>query len=126
MNGVDHADQLRTAYSIYCMSQKWWKYIFWFLFDVAVSNAFVLMRDSANHQLLNSRNKRVERKQLDFCKAVAKLLIDSHRRDIGQVLHCDPTNSSHFITVVCMELAVDRATRRSNIGRLSGLAIPAM
>ena len=98
MNGVDHADQLRTAYSTYRTSRKWWKYIFWFLFDVAISNAFVLMRDSANHQLLNSRNNRVERKQLDFRKAVAKLLIGSHRQDVRQVPHCDPTNSSHFIT----------------------------
>ena len=28
MNGVDHADQLRTQYSTYRSSRKWWQYLF--------------------------------------------------------------------------------------------------
>ena len=43
MNGVDVADQLRTEYSTYRTAKKWWYYLFWFLFDVSITNGFILM-----------------------------------------------------------------------------------
>ncbi|XP_048577203.1 piggyBac transposable element-derived protein 4-like [Nematostella vectensis] len=42
MGGVDRADQLRSFYSSGWQSRKWYKYVFWFLFNLAVTNAFVL------------------------------------------------------------------------------------
>lgn len=44
MNGVDHADELRTEYIAYRSSRRWWLYLFWFLFD-----GFIMMKESANH-----------------------------------------------------------------------------
>ena len=42
MGGVDQADQLRSFYSTGWQSRKWYKYIFWFIFNLSVCNAFVL------------------------------------------------------------------------------------
>ena len=42
MGGVDHADQLRGYYHVRWKCMKNYKYIFSFLFDVAVTNAFIL------------------------------------------------------------------------------------
>ena len=42
MGGVDRADQLRSFYCCGWQSKKWYRYIFWFLFNVSVCNAFVL------------------------------------------------------------------------------------
>ena len=42
MGGVDRADQLREYYSVSRSSYKWYRYIFWFLIDVSICNAFVL------------------------------------------------------------------------------------
>ena len=42
MAGVDKNDQLRGYYEVRTKSTKNYKYIFWFLFDVAIVNAFIL------------------------------------------------------------------------------------
>ena len=42
MAGVDKNDQLRGYYAVRTKSTKNYKYIFWFLFDVAIVNAFIL------------------------------------------------------------------------------------
>ena len=44
MGGVDHGDQLRGYYSCRTKSRKFYKYIFTFLLDVAITNAFILMK----------------------------------------------------------------------------------
>lgn len=46
----------RTAYAT--ASTRWWVYLFWYLFDIAVSNAFILMRDSQAHQRFTRSGKR--------------------------------------------------------------------
>ena len=38
MNGVDQGDQLRDYYRVH----KYYKYIFWFMFDVAITNGYIL------------------------------------------------------------------------------------
>ena len=40
MGGVDNNDQLR-GYQIRLKCRKFYKYVFWFLFDVAVINSFI-------------------------------------------------------------------------------------
>ena len=42
MGGVDRADQLRTFYFAGWQCRKWYRYIFWFLFNLSVCNSFVL------------------------------------------------------------------------------------
>lgn len=44
MGGVDRGDQLRGYYSCRSKSRKFYKYIFYFLLDVAITNAFVLYK----------------------------------------------------------------------------------
>ena len=44
MGGVDRGDQLRGYYSCRAKSRKFYKYIFTFLLDVAITNAFILMK----------------------------------------------------------------------------------
>ncbi|KAK6188811.1 hypothetical protein SNE40_004910 [Patella caerulea] len=49
MSGVDRSDQLRMEYPTYRMSKKWWLYLFYFLFDLSIANAFILFKESKNH-----------------------------------------------------------------------------
>ena len=73
MGGVDKNDQLRGYYSVRTKSRKSYKYLFWFLFDVAVVNSFILyglspavgrkktlkeFRVELAHQLIGSYNSR--------------------------------------------------------------------
>jgi hypothetical protein len=75
MGGVDRNDQLRGYYSVRTKSRKSYKYkyIFWFLFDVAIVNSFILygmspatgrkktmkeFRVELAHQLIGSYNSR--------------------------------------------------------------------
>lgn len=51
MFGVDRADQMRMQYSTSRKSRKWWKYMLWFLVDLSVGNAFICMKESANHRI---------------------------------------------------------------------------
>ena len=39
MGGVDRADQLRHYYRVRCKTRKFYRYIFWFVFDSAVVNS---------------------------------------------------------------------------------------
>ena len=42
MGGVDRGDQLRGYYSCQSRSRKFYKYIFYFLLDTAITNAYIL------------------------------------------------------------------------------------
>ena len=44
MSGVDENDQLRGYYAVRTKSTKCYKYIFWFLSDVAIINSFILYK----------------------------------------------------------------------------------
>ena len=44
MGGVDRGDQLRSYYHVRLKSRKFYKYVFWFLFDVVVTNSYILSR----------------------------------------------------------------------------------
>ena len=98
MNGVDRADQLRTEYPTYRNSKKWWHYLFWFLFDTAVANAFVLMKESAAHAQVTKTGRPKELRQLNFPMNLAKLLIGQVRsqRKRRLVSAVDPTGTAHL------------------------------
>lgn len=42
MGGVDRGDQLRQYYHLRLKSRKFYKYIFWFLVDVSITNTYIL------------------------------------------------------------------------------------
>lgn len=44
MRGVDRNDQLRQYYNVRTKSRKFYKYIYWFLLDMAITNAFIIFR----------------------------------------------------------------------------------
>ena len=50
MAGVDKGDQLRKYYSVRLKCNKNYKYIFWFLFDVSITNAFILNKFTVTTQ----------------------------------------------------------------------------
>lgn len=65
MNGVDVNDQYRSYYPPGTTSRKWWKYLFWFFLNLSMVNGFILEK-------LPGKRKR---RQLDFRRELAKLLI---------------------------------------------------
>ena len=42
MGGVDRNDQTRQYYHVHLKGRKYYKYIFWFAFEVSIANAYVL------------------------------------------------------------------------------------
>ena len=48
MGGVDRNDQLRGYYSVRLKGRKCYKYMWWFIFDVAVTNCYILSRHHSN------------------------------------------------------------------------------
>ena len=45
MGGVDRGDQLRGYYRYPIKTRKFYKYIFYFLFEVAITNAYILHKE---------------------------------------------------------------------------------
>jgi hypothetical protein len=50
MNGVDKSDESRTEYPTFPMCKRWWTYIFYFLLDLAITNAFILSEAPASNR----------------------------------------------------------------------------
>ena len=57
MGGVDRGDQLRGYYNCRVKSRKFYKYIFYFLFDVAITNAFILYKNFHSLPVYNTIKK---------------------------------------------------------------------
>ena len=51
MGGVDRNDQLRQYYHVRLRGRKYYKYIFWFLLDVSISNSYILFSNYATNDL---------------------------------------------------------------------------
>ena len=79
MFGVDRADQLRVQYSTCRKAVKWWKYIFWFLFDVSVCNSYICMRESQVHAMKSKAGNILQRNQLNYRMNLAQQLIGEFR-----------------------------------------------
>lgn len=61
MGGVDRGDQLRGYYCCRTKSRKFYKYIFHFLFDVSITNAFILYKNY-------SQNNKIKEYRLQLAK----------------------------------------------------------
>lgn len=60
MGGVDRSDQLRQYYGIRQKGRKYYRYIWWFLFDVAVTNAYVLCKNHTSLSVPSVKSFRVD------------------------------------------------------------------
>lgn len=63
MGGVDHNDQLRGYYSVRLKDRKYYKYIRWFLFDVAVTNSYILCKHHSTPTINRVKDFRTEFKK---------------------------------------------------------------
>ena len=57
MGGVDRGDQLRGYYHCRVKSRKFYKYIFYFLLDVTITNAFILYKNFCSSPTFNTVKK---------------------------------------------------------------------
>ena len=60
MGGVDQNDQLRGYYHVQLKCRKYYKYIFWFVFDVAVINSYILSRHYIDLNIKDVKTFRAE------------------------------------------------------------------
>ena len=129
MGGVDRGDQLRGYYSCRTKSRKFYKYIFFFLFDVAITNGYILYKENTNPKLKNIKEFRLQLAQNligSYCSrrragryggAIVPLQLqhfpvkDSsgpcpsiHRR--GRCAHCDHSGHRTDTTWFCQECGV--------------------
>jgi hypothetical protein len=79
MNGVDLSDQLRTKYPTSRKSKKWWHCLFWFIFDMCTANAFIIQKESGNHQEVTRTGAPKPFVMLDFRKLLIKSLLGNYR-----------------------------------------------
>ena len=77
MGAVDKNDQLCGYYQVRMKCRKHYKYMFWFLFDLAVTNAFILWKFHTDHRRMKLKEFRV---------TLAKELIGSYssRKRVGR------------------------------------------
>ncbi|KAK6980316.1 piggyBac transposable element-derived protein 4 [Biomphalaria glabrata] len=54
MFGVDLADQHRSYYPVGRVSNKWWRYMLWYLIDISTINSFLLMKKSRTNDSTDS------------------------------------------------------------------------
>ena len=60
MGGVDTNDQFRGYYNVRLKGHKFYKYIFWFLFDVAVTNSYILCKNFTDLNISDLKSFRAE------------------------------------------------------------------
>ena len=58
MGGVDRNDQLRGYYNVRLKCRKYYKYLFWFMFDLAITNSFILAKLYTNIKIPNLKTFR--------------------------------------------------------------------
>lgn len=75
MGGVDLHDQYRMKYEVGRNSKKWWKYLFWFLVNCAIVNAFILYKHSSRRV---TKKKRFS--HLDFRLEVIRDIIGGYTK----------------------------------------------
>ena len=59
--------------------KKWYKYLFWFCFDLSVVNSLICMQESPNHRLSTKTGKEQKRIQLEYRTALAQQMIGQYR-----------------------------------------------
>lgn len=70
MGGVDHADQLRSYHHVRCKSRKFYKYLFWFAFDCAVVNSFILWKNYRPMTEVSARQQSLKQFRLELANGL--------------------------------------------------------
>ena len=91
MGGVDHADQLRNYYRIRCKSKKFHKYLFCFVVDCCVVNAFIIWK---NYQPLTNVSIR-QQSMKNFRLSLAQGLIGAYSSRQRYALPAEIKEASH-------------------------------
>lgn len=101
INGVDMADQYTVSYSFIRKSFKWWRKLFFWLFEVSLVNSYIMYKST----VVNAKS------HLQFRRSIVESLVSRHistappRRRVGRPSHRrittgDPerhnTNMRHF------------------------------
>ena len=118
MGGVDRADQLQSFYFAGYSSQKWYRYNFWFLFNLSVCNSFIL-------KSIYYPNQREQKQPMIFRLDLAKQLINgvSQRKGkqksqetLNQPVACKKHISGHVQGRKSMRVQCIQAGRRTMKG----------
>ena len=106
MGGVDQNDQLRQYYHVRLRGRKYYKYIFWFVLDVSISNSYILF---FNYTSDNSprRLKCLKKFRLQLAK---ELIADYCSRNRLGVDHLRDVTSSSSLSYE-NKTATNRASR---------------
>ena len=96
MGGVDRADQLRSFYYAGRQSRKWYKYLFWFAFNLAACNSYIL-------ECVNRDNEK-QRPQEAFSLELAKRLINNFNSRKRAVLNISPQSNQHPLVHKCAKI----------------------
>ena len=75
MGGVDLNDQIRETYGLGYHNKKWWVTMFNTLLNIAVTNAFILYRESSTRPTPNTRYRHI-----DFRRELAQQLINGYQQ----------------------------------------------
>ena len=59
MGGVDQNDQMRGYYHVRLKGRKYYKYIFWFMLEVAIANSLILCKNHTDLGIKDSKTFRV-------------------------------------------------------------------
>lgn len=58
-------------------------YVFWFLFDVAITSGIVVMKELLNHTRVTKNNRKKPRNMVEFQMDLAKLLIYKENKRVA-------------------------------------------
>lgn len=101
MGGVDRFDQLRGTHSVGRYSKKAWKYLFFFLLNSAVTNAWILYKKSSKRRI----------KAYSHFRFRHELAIELFKHFRGRKTGCVTTSSLHGRTHKNVHLGLKRARR---------------
>ena len=120
MGGVDLADQIRRFYTCtHKSSRKWYLWLFWFLVDLAINNAYIIESFWRKHE------NRFKRKSKEFRKQLATELLSMHssRQRAGRQAQNVPARlvQRHFPDIVgtdnqCVVCSKSHTRRRTRYG----------
>ena len=97
MGGVDRADQLRSFYFAGYSSRKWYRYIFWFLFNLSVCNSFIL--ESVYRTNQGERKRPMINFRLDLAKQLINGFSQRKRKRRSQEALNQPVAREEHISV---------------------------
>ena len=92
MGGVDRGDQLRGYYRCKIRSRKFYKYIFYFLLDIAITNSYILVK----YYTTNSSKVKIKNFRTDLAKQLIGNYCSRRRRGRKSASSIRPLPLRHF------------------------------